>query len=60
MNCKDLYIFGIYDGHGMNGKKASQFVKTRLPQNLEKAAQQFIGEGADEKTVSDFFTSNEN
>lgn len=23
MNCKDLYLFGVYDGHGMNGKKAS-------------------------------------
>jgi len=38
MNCRDLYLFGVYDGHGINGKKASHFVKTRLPENIIKYA----------------------
>ena len=36
MNVPDLYFFGIYDGHGINGKKASGYIKTRLAFNLEK------------------------
>jgi len=23
LNVKDLYFFGVYDGHGLNGRKAS-------------------------------------
>lgn len=44
MNVSDLYLFGIYDGHGINGKKASSFVKTRLAFNLEKQVTLALGE----------------
>jgi serine/threonine protein phosphatase PrpC len=60
MNVNDLYFFGVYDGHGMNGKKASQYIKTWVPFNLEKFAQMNLGENFDENTVSEFFISNPN
>jgi serine/threonine protein phosphatase PrpC len=61
MNCPDLYFFGVYDGHGLNGKKVSQYVKTRLPFNLEKAVTLQmggeLGEAQAERAVSEYFTN---
>jgi len=44
MNVSDLYFFGVYDGHGINGKKASHFIKTRIAFNLEKSVILTLGE----------------
>ena len=30
-----IYFFGVYDGHGINGKKVSNFVKSKLPHRIE-------------------------
>lgn len=61
MNVPDLYLFGVYDGHGVFGRRASQFVKTRLPTNIAKFAKQQMD--IDEENlsnlgaISDFFTN---
>ncbi len=34
MNVPDLFFIGVYDGHGMNGRRASQFVKSKIVENL--------------------------
>jgi len=36
MSVPDLFFFGVYDGHGVHGRRASQFVKARLPINVAK------------------------
>jgi serine/threonine protein phosphatase PrpC len=32
---KDRYLFGVCDGHGVNGHFVSEFVKEILPENIE-------------------------
>ncbi len=37
VNAKEVYLFGILDGHGMYGHLVSDFVRKRLPLNIELA-----------------------
>jgi serine/threonine protein phosphatase PrpC len=32
---KDRYLFGVCDGHGVNGHFVSDFIKEILPENIE-------------------------
>lgn len=32
---KDRYLFGVCDGHGINGHYVSDFIKEILPENIE-------------------------
>jgi len=32
---KNRYLFGVCDGHGVNGHFVSEFVKEILPENIE-------------------------
>ncbi len=34
---KDSAVFGVFDGHGGNGERVSQFVARNLPRNLESS-----------------------
>ena len=32
---KNRYVFGVCDGHGINGHYVSQFIREILPENIE-------------------------
>lgn len=32
---KSKYLFGVCDGHGVNGHYVSEFIKEILPENIE-------------------------
>lgn len=37
MKKNNKFLFGICDGHGVNGHLASQFIKKTLPVNIENS-----------------------
>ncbi|KAG4087228.1 protein serine/threonine phosphatase 2C [Neocallimastix lanati (nom. inval.)] len=39
---KDSYLFGVFDGHGDDGAKASQYIKKILPDFINKYKDNFI------------------
>ena len=39
---KDFSIFGVFDGHGVNGGEVSKYLKGRIPQLLQKHSKDII------------------
>jgi serine/threonine protein phosphatase PrpC len=35
MGIKGFWIFGVFDGHGTNGAKVSNFVKDIIPEHIK-------------------------
>jgi serine/threonine protein phosphatase PrpC len=46
-----LWMFGVCDGHGINGHLVSDFVKKNLPKILGAMFVQVIGSGGGKKSV---------
>ena len=47
---KNIWYFGVCDGHGINGHKASDHVKKNLPSNLEFLDSMLLNEFRKNKT----------
>jgi serine/threonine protein phosphatase PrpC len=52
-NIKNNWLFGVCDGHGINGHYASEHVKTYLPANIELLDQLALMQALKSHQVSD-------
>lgn len=44
MPTRKIHLFGVFDGHGSEGKQISEFVKRRIPLTVKKMFSKFSSE----------------